>query len=90
MSGMGVVKKGGQGGGDEAGNPLGRDMEILWVFEKNDRETGKRRERAKGRKFREIIKVPGIITSESNRRGTQQGRSGDSAPEIHTAGRAVG
>lgn len=76
----------GTGGGDEAGNPLGRGMEILWVFEKNDRETGERRERAKGRKFREIIKVPGIITSESNRKGTQQ----DSAPEIHTAGRAVG
>lgn len=84
------VKKGGTGGGDEAGNPLGRGMEILWVFEKNDRETGERRERAKGRKFREIIKVPGIITSEFNCKGTQQGRSGGSAPEIHTACWAVG
>lgn len=65
-------------------------MEILWVFEKHDCETGERRERAKGRKFRETIKGPGIIIGESNRKGTQQGRSGESAPEIHTAGQAVG
>lgn len=87
---MGGVKKGGQG----VGMKLGTLWEGAWKFCGCLRRTtvrlGERRERAKGRKFREIIKVPGIITSESNRKGTQQGRSGDSAPEIHTAGRAVG